>query len=61
MGPPVVSGCRRGLEETARVVLRCAVRTTAALDHGDTDFVHRLRERHGDDGTLLGCAVALPG
>ncbi len=59
---------RRGLAETAREVLQRTVRTAAALAQGDADFLDRLRdaglrvrERHGDDGTLVGYAVALPG
>ncbi|MER5966781.1 mobilization protein [Streptomyces sp. NPDC002057] len=59
---------RRGLTETARDSLQRTVRQAAALAHGDTDFLDRLRDaglrvrtRHHDDGTLLGYAVALPG
>ncbi|WP_405427912.1 hypothetical protein [Streptomyces erythrochromogenes] len=59
---------RRGLAETARESLQRTVRTAAALAHDDTDFLDRLRdaglrvrERLGDDGTLVGYAVALPG
>ncbi|OLZ45093.1 hypothetical protein AVW11_34645 [Streptomyces amritsarensis] len=59
---------RRGLAETARESLQRTVRTAAALAHDDADFLDRLRdaglrvrERHGDDGTLVGYAVALPG
>ncbi|MEV6683434.1 hypothetical protein AB0N09_42295 [Streptomyces erythrochromogenes] len=59
---------RRGLAETAREVLQRTVRTAAALAQGDADFLDRLRdaglrvrERHGDDGTLVGYSVALPG
>ncbi|MGW8993921.1 hypothetical protein ACWGRF_28880 [Streptomyces zhihengii] len=59
---------RRGLAETARESLQRTVRTAAALAHGDTDFLDRLRdagvrvrELRDDDGTLLGYAVALPG
>ncbi|MFJ3880866.1 hypothetical protein ACIPW5_25890 [Streptomyces sp. NPDC090077] len=59
---------RRGLLETARESLQRTVRTAAALAHDDADFLDRLRdaglrvrERHGDDGTLAGYAVALPG
>ncbi|MEV6575639.1 mobilization protein [Streptomyces sp. NPDC051577] len=59
---------RRGLTETARESLQRTVRTAAALAHGDADFLDRLRdagvrvrERLGDDGTLLGYSVALPG
>ncbi|MFD3940503.1 mobilization protein [Streptomyces sp. NPDC058611] len=59
---------RRGLAETARKVLQRTVRTAAALAHGDTDFLDRLRdaglrvrERRDEAGTLLGYAVALPG
>ncbi|MCF3181387.1 hypothetical protein IPZ70_15775 [Streptomyces polychromogenes] len=59
---------RRGLLETARQTLQRTVRTAAALAENDTDFLERLRdaglrvrERHGEDGTLLGYAVALPG
>ncbi|MFF9981135.1 hypothetical protein [Streptomyces erythrochromogenes] len=59
---------RRGLAETAREALQRTVRTAAALAHDETDFLDRLqdaggrvRERLGDDGTLLGYSVALPG
>ncbi|MFE5561783.1 mobilization protein [Streptomyces sp. NPDC056544] len=59
---------RRGLAETARESPQRTVRSAAALAQGDTDFLDRLRdaglpvrERHGDDGTLVGYAVALPG
>lgn len=59
---------RRGLAETARESLLRTVRIAAALAQGDADFLDRLRdaglrvrERHGDDGTLVGYAVALPG
>ncbi|MGW6878523.1 mobilization protein [Streptomyces xanthophaeus] len=59
---------RRGLAETARESLQRTVRQAAALAHGDTDFLDRLRdaglrvrERLGDDGALVGYAVALPG
>ncbi|MFD6115282.1 hypothetical protein ACFWG0_35025 [Streptomyces yangpuensis] len=58
---------RRGLAETARESLQRTVRIAAALAQGDADFLDRLRdaglrvrERHGDDGTLVGYAVALP-
>ncbi|MFE9469419.1 hypothetical protein ACFYNW_38600 [Streptomyces virginiae] len=44
------------------------MRAAAALAQGDADFLDRLRdaglrvrERHGDDGALVGYAVALPG
>ncbi|MEU6902749.1 hypothetical protein [Streptomyces virginiae] len=59
---------RRGLAETAREPLQRTVRAAAALAHDDADFLDRLRdaglrvrERHGDDGALVGYAVALPG
>ncbi|MGW0393001.1 hypothetical protein ACWDYJ_19305 [Streptomyces sp. NPDC003042] len=59
---------RRGLAETARESLQRTVRQAAALAHGDTDFLDRLRdaglrvrERRDDDGSLVGYAVALPG
>ncbi|MFI5985161.1 mobilization protein [Streptomyces sp. NPDC051555] len=59
---------RRGLAETARESLQRTVRTAAALAHGDTDFLDRLRdaglrvrERRDDDGALVGYSVALPG
>ncbi|MGW4510117.1 mobilization protein [Streptomyces sp. NPDC004436] len=59
---------RRGLAETARESLQRTVRIAAALAHDDADFLDRLRdaglrvrERHGDDGTLVGYSVALPG
>ncbi|GLX41739.1 mobilization protein [Streptomyces roseochromogenus] len=59
---------RRGLAETARESLQRTVRQAAALAHGDTDFLDRLRdaglrvrERRADDGVLVGYAVALPG
>ncbi|MFE3585562.1 hypothetical protein [Streptomyces vinaceus] len=59
---------RRGLLETARESLQRSVRTAAALAESDADFLDRLRdgglrvrERRGEDGTLLGYAVALPG
>ncbi|MFE5537098.1 mobilization protein [Streptomyces sp. NPDC056519] len=59
---------RRGLLETARQSLQRTVRTAAALAAGDADFLDqlrdaglRVRERRGEDGTLLGYAVALPG
>ncbi|MFC5902659.1 mobilization protein, partial [Streptomyces zhihengii] len=58
---------RRGLLETARESLHRTVRIVAARAHDDADFLDRLRdaglrvERHGDDGTLAGYAVALPG
>ncbi|MGW6971646.1 hypothetical protein [Streptomyces sp. NPDC054952] len=59
---------RRGLAETARESLQRTVRQAAALAHGDTDFLDRLRdaglrvrERLGDDGNLVGYSVALPG
>ncbi|MEU4732072.1 hypothetical protein [Streptomyces sp. NPDC023588] len=49
-------------------MLQRTVRTAAALAHGDTDFLDRLRdaglrvrERRDDDGARVGCAVALPG
>ncbi|MFE5698335.1 hypothetical protein ACFQ7B_38505 [Streptomyces erythrochromogenes] len=55
---------RRGLAETARESLQRTVRIEAALAQGDADFLDRLRdaglrvrECHGDDGTLLGYAV----
>ncbi|MFF3018219.1 hypothetical protein [Streptomyces sp. NPDC057939] len=55
-------------EKAARESLQHTVRGAAALAHGDTDFLDRLRdagvrvrERRDDDGTLLGYAVALPG
>nr|MDT0518643.1 hypothetical protein [Streptomyces sp. DSM 41633] len=58
----------RGLVETARESLQRTVRTAAALAQGDADFLERLRdtglrvrERPGDDGALVGYAVALPG
>ncbi|MCX4547164.1 mobilization protein [Streptomyces sp. NBC_01565] len=59
---------RRGLAETARESLQRTVRQAAALAHGDTDFLDRLRdagvrvrERRDDDGALVGYSVALPG
>lgn len=59
---------RRGLVETARESLQRTVRQAAALAHGDTDFLDRLRdaglrvrERRDDDGALVGYSVALPG
>ncbi|MEU9377203.1 mobilization protein [Streptomyces sp. NPDC048255] len=59
---------RRGLTETARESLQRTVRQAAALGHGDTDFLDRLRdaglrvrERRDDDGALVGYSVALPG
>ncbi|MGP3637518.1 mobilization protein, partial [Streptomyces sp. 24-1644] len=59
---------RRGLVETARESLQRTVRQAAALAHGDTDFLDRVRdaglrvrERRDDDGALVGYAVALPG
>ncbi|MFF4331192.1 mobilization protein [Streptomyces sp. NPDC001591] len=59
---------RRGLAETARESLQRTVRQAAALAHGDSDFLDRLRdaglrvrERRADDGVLVGYAVALPG
>ncbi|MFI5642698.1 hypothetical protein ACIA8H_35635 [Streptomyces goshikiensis] len=59
---------RLSLAETARESLQRTVRTAAALARGDTDFLDRLRdagvrvrERLGDDGVLVGYAVALPG
>lgn len=49
-------------------MLQRTVRTAAALAQSDSDFLDRLRdaglrvrERHGDDGTLVGYSVALPG
>ncbi|MBZ9593558.1 hypothetical protein [Streptomyces yangpuensis] len=49
-------------------MLQRTVRTAAALAHDDADFLDRLRdaglrvrERHGEDGTLVGYAGALPG
>ncbi|WP_371591657.1 mobilization protein [Streptomyces virginiae] len=59
---------RRGLPETARESLQRTVRQAAALARDDADFLERLRdagvrvrERRGDDGVLVGYAVALPG
>lgn len=58
---------RRGLAETARESLQRTVRQAAALAHGDTDFLERLRDaglrvrERRDDGALVGYSVALPG
>ncbi|MFE5861705.1 hypothetical protein ACFQ77_14280 [Streptomyces virginiae] len=59
---------RRGLAETARESLQRTVRIAAALAQGDADFLDRLRdaglrvrERHGDDGTLVGDIAASQG
>ncbi|MFE2165400.1 hypothetical protein ACFXB3_10020 [Streptomyces sp. NPDC059447] len=56
----------RGLLATARQSLQRSVRTAAAP--AETDFLEqlrdtglRVRERRGDDGTLVGYVVALPG